>query len=1495
MAWAQPGEVSNLRQSQPRRPDATGKVEAQIANALGGEVKPTVADSKGESEKPKEQVSKALPSYVPAVTTTKPSFGAKLKQGLLSVKKWITNNKSFSLFLFVVAFVVIMDQTFKFWVVHISPEDFVNQVLSQTSAYRSLFLPPTFDDAVAGPVLNIFKGASWAIQPLLHIAASFEHIAKFIIFLPWFWWYRNSFITSWQKAISFGLFLGGGLGNLLDLILRGAGWDWFAHGVEISTGEFVPLAVMNIADIAIFTAIALMVFTPVANWIFSFILRKLEQEESVIITKKNFLSLLKDISQRFRLALTRMLHAYFSSLEKDHPLLQPEHSPLSIRNRSRLLYIVTISLLIHTAVLTNGFAGTRRQLGSIIQIADALFLQDAKARLAEVGSRYSTIFETGPYSLMLGRGDYSPVDKGLPCLPKEIFKSFESGPVFIVYDKDPTLPFAIELGKETVDPVTREITGPPMQWYGPHLIEDVTDPTTKEIIALPIKEWDVKSFERMRQREVKEDIKEEFAKAQAGWQKWRDMFGSEEIAKVAWVLYNYSVRIGENPPIDLSELADNLREDMPLSFSHIQWGVSLWQQQTPSPYISDKHKVLHAQLSVMREVIKKLPIRLVETIPIDEVKTDVRSQKPEDREKQKKAIRILRGQSLQSKKPQKTQQKTEKPKETDMPIVEFPESVIPNQEIVNQARQELLGYLDKIEAAAENIAPSTVTKADSAGVSTSANASAKPQMPDTKQPIIRDVKNRIYAILAESQAPQIKLNQDYDEYLFEMEKFASQMAARVGEHIENIEDGVEVLFNILQDRYAVSVHVNAVIVLGEIARTHEQTRFDIDYRLSEILAREVFKQEFLEYDWHVYDAIVRVRVMIGNGPTLRYLESILDDPFAQADWRIREAIAETLGQRVDAESIPALARATRDENTAIRHTAAVSLARMAIHYNEALYEALHIRQTDKDVHRSMVKELREGGRSMASLLVEFLDRRYPLTVTKNAASILRGIRTNMVEIIPALIKIINDGNENDEIVRDVIIAAGHSIFSPDSTERLKDALIWRIDRRWQDPLDVSLAAIATLGRLGLPDTDVVDTLLGVLTNPSWPVAHREKAARSLADLKATDALPEMRRMLRRKTFGGEKNAAVRNAVRQAREKIEASVAHIPGTGLSPAAEPRQITELCTVVVEVLRRREEPIDSPTMNRFRRELMMLLPEISDIPSPDLAAFAMELYDAAMEELFVDISQRRLDEILAQAEADLFEVDTEVLQAVGRQVEHRMREIMQRSPEFGPDTLITIAKYMYMSALQVVEEGPRVRLAGQEEQGEISVQAENAAASGFVTSSAAVTTSAASTPTSPTSSSTGHSLAAIMLATEILHKLSSIDSHYMVLHAQQVEQFFINDILTEMTGLILDAKKQKDIDKKVFVVVIDPNEALREDLVSNLSTRGFDGVVGIESKHQIEFAIQQLRNEFGFEDGDYTLMFHRDRASHIDTLLLPDAPEPIQLDKHAYDAIVTYLGSV
>ena len=303
----------------------------------------------------------------------------RVHNGLGRALKWAGSNKA--LIFFITAGVVFgLDQVAKWLVVSNTAADFVKEALKSTSFFKALSLPAGSDYSAKGPLLAHLFGERGVIQPVLHVVSSLEPIIKSAILITLAWLYRDFFTSNRLRAIVFGLLFGGVLGNLADLIARGGAWDWISYSIQISTGSFIPLLSVNIADLAQFISICLMI-----------------------------------IMQR---------------------AVMPSSHLISINRIPYLARFITLSFLLHIAVFTSGFAGTRSQLASIIQLPKTLvnmrysraelgayFAEKSKAKTA-AGSQAGIIIGTfGPYKLWVGRDPYSLSEQAYPYLPRGIFNS----------------------------------------------------------------------------------------------------------------------------------------------------------------------------------------------------------------------------------------------------------------------------------------------------------------------------------------------------------------------------------------------------------------------------------------------------------------------------------------------------------------------------------------------------------------------------------------------------------------------------------------------------------------------------------------------------------------------------------------------------------------------------------------------------------------------------------------------------------------------------------------------------------------------------------------------------------------------------------------------------------------------------------------------------------------------------------------------------------------
>jgi signal peptidase II len=136
----------------------------------------------------------------------------------------------------VAAFILLVDQLAKAWVLRALPEDTARRIIGDLLIFRRL--------ENSGAAFSIASGSTW----LFSIIA-----AAVVVFLVWF--ARRIRSISW--AVLFGLLLGGTLGNLTDRLTRPPGFG-VGHVIDFIQIPLLP-AVFNIADSAIVTSMALFI------------------------------------------------------------------------------------------------------------------------------------------------------------------------------------------------------------------------------------------------------------------------------------------------------------------------------------------------------------------------------------------------------------------------------------------------------------------------------------------------------------------------------------------------------------------------------------------------------------------------------------------------------------------------------------------------------------------------------------------------------------------------------------------------------------------------------------------------------------------------------------------------------------------------------------------------------------------------------------------------------------------------------------------------------------------------------------------------------------------------------------------------------------------------------------------------------------------------------------------------------------------------------------
>ncbi len=96
-----------------------------------------------------------------------------------------------------------------------------------------------------------------------------------------------------------------------------------------------------------------------------------------------------------------------------------------------------------------------------------------------------------------------------------------------------------------------------------------------------------------------------------------------------------------------------------------------------------------------------------------------------------------------------------------------------------------------------------------------------------------------------------------------------------------------------------------------------------------------------------------------------------------------------------------------------------------------------------------------------------------------------------------------------------------------------------------------------------------------------------------------------------------------------------------------------------------------------------------------------------------------------------------------------------------------------------------------------------------------------------------------------------------------------------------------------KKVFAIIVDSNEALRNQVISLFE--GFcDGVVAVENENEINSAKEKLSLEKGYTENDFLMILDIDRQNYSGRLILPEAA-PIPIGEEFYSRLQTYMEDV
>lgn len=162
---------------------------------------------------------------------------------------------------------VTFDMASKLILISYADPGFIFESLAGRGPFQSLFvLPPGFDEVVVSSRLTPLVG-NWAVIPAFHVKSALGTVMMYSAFVPTLWCWRYLLRCSPKISGALGIYLGGVLGNLTNVLLWGGAWDLLALLRPASEGISTPLFVFNFADLFQLLGIVLMgVFVAFHFW-----------------------------------------------------------------------------------------------------------------------------------------------------------------------------------------------------------------------------------------------------------------------------------------------------------------------------------------------------------------------------------------------------------------------------------------------------------------------------------------------------------------------------------------------------------------------------------------------------------------------------------------------------------------------------------------------------------------------------------------------------------------------------------------------------------------------------------------------------------------------------------------------------------------------------------------------------------------------------------------------------------------------------------------------------------------------------------------------------------------------------------------------------------------------------------------------------------------------------------------------------------------------------
>ncbi|MBI5024783.1 MAG: DUF2219 family protein [Candidatus Omnitrophica bacterium] len=527
-------------------------------------------------------------------------YKGRVNRVLLSVRQWVKDHKPFVAFAAAGISAWLIDQGTKLWVMSLTPPDALQDILRQVYPLKTLLLSPGFDQSIFGPILHHIAG-SWYVQAAVHVVPSLEPLMIHAAMLLLLWIYRYRLITSPLIGGGLGFLIGGSLSNLTSLVYMGGVLDWLAYAVPVS-GLNVSLAVLNVADITQLLGMLVLLWGTY---------HQLRQPED--------------------------------SLKPDKPLAP----------RQVLAVALSISLLAHAAVFSDGFAGLRRQMSSVVQLVSLPFMKSSQVPvLDEAFNRGTRLYGRSKFDFGFLRLEGELVSKTKPVnghylnygdlLRPDLFRYPPKGYAFRLVGGQPLYARTYPQNRDHGLSYDFKLLA-----YG-HIDADASRWSAQWIMA----NWQNVSIKNR-------DL----------WKEWSRLFyDQEEVARAARALLEIAVAAAKWPPT-----VEYLDEEA--------WRVKFWEKASVPPGTPDSLAVIAAQIEVMKEAVKAQPIQLIKTPPpvIEVSLVDDLS------------VPNLSGPAnVEAVSPRLPKENFVVPEL----VVEIPETMVSSQEIVDQARRRLLELLD---------------------------------------------------------------------------------------------------------------------------------------------------------------------------------------------------------------------------------------------------------------------------------------------------------------------------------------------------------------------------------------------------------------------------------------------------------------------------------------------------------------------------------------------------------------------------------------------------------------------------------------------------------------------------------------------------------------------------------------------------------------------------------------------------------------------------------